>query len=324
MLEDYVSQRGLVERVLTVDELSKLPSFGKPVNIMMGQTFDVGQPVDMMKYALFLMGLKDLLTQAGATVNVNWLIADHFMVNINQDVEAEQARRQVEARVAYLTRLNQVYGGDIGFVLSSELSQGDAYQTCLKRLKGELEENAHFRELVLKSIPEDRRTDPGALEYPLEELATIQAMDTRVKVGPTYEVHYDEPAREFAPAAQFNRYVAIHLTNAWPFSNPALDDKLRAQIEAFGVLPYKKDSKGLGAYRIDPLNEDFSRVEGLIQTTTDSRALRDLLIISHLADQRLSKQIGLVDTTFPEELEDLRKLTCNMYREKIHVPLRGG
>ncbi len=324
MLEDYVSQKGLVERVLTVEELSKLPSSGKPVNIMMGQTFDAGQPVDMMKYALFMMGLKDLLTQAGATVNVNWLIADHFLVNLNRTVEAEQARKQAEARKDYLARLNQVYGGDIDFVLSSELSQGDTYQACLRRVKEERDRNPRFRELVLRAIPEDNRADPSALDYPLEELATIQAMDTHVKVGPTYEVHYDEPAREFAPEVRFNKYVAIHLTNAWLFGNPIMNDKLRAQIEAFGILPYKKDSKGLGAYRIDPLNDDLSRVEGLIQTTVDPRTLRDLLIISHLADQRLSKQIGLVDTTFPEELKDLRELTCDMYREKIHVPLRGG
>jgi len=324
MLKDYVSQKGLVERVLTVEELSKLPSLGKPINIMMGQTFDTGQPVDMMKYALFMMGLKDLLTETGATVNMNWLIADHFMVNINRAVEAEQARKQVEARKDYLARLNQVYGGDIGFVLSSELSQGDNYQTCLRRVKEERDRNPRFRELVLQAVPEDHRADPSALDYPLEELATIQAMDTHVKVGPTYEVHYDEPAREFAPEAQFNKYVAIHLTNAWLFGNPTIDDKLRAQIEAFGVLPYKKESKGLGAYRIDPLNDDLDKIDGLIQATVDPRALRDLLIISHLADQRLSRQVGLVGTTFPEELKDLRELTRDMYKEKIYIPLREG
>ena len=137
-------------------------------------------------------------------------------------------------------------------------------------------------------------------------------------------MHYDEPAREFAPEAQFNKYVAIHLTNAWLFGNPTIDDKLRAQIEAFGVLPYKKESKGLGAYRIDPLNDDLDKIDGLIQATVDPRALRDLLIISHLADQRLSRQVGLVGTTFPEELKDLRELTRDMYKEKIYIPLREG
>ena len=49
MLEKYLSQRALVQNVLTIDDLLQKTAERKRLNIMMGQTFDEGQPVDMMK-----------------------------------------------------------------------------------------------------------------------------------------------------------------------------------------------------------------------------------------------------------------------------------
>ncbi len=289
MIQEYLSQKTLVQSVSTVEELEERVKSGKPLNILMGQTFDDGQPVDMMKYALFMMNLGDLLAKDGIETSINWLIADHFITDINHEGEATQVREQVKKRIAYLQYINDVYGSNIGVVLSSELSQRSEYKKNLAVLMLEAERNKTFRDVVLRAVPEDRRDNPDALHYPFEELATVQTLDTNIKVGPPYEVFYDQPAREFAPMVGFNRYVAIHLTRGFPFGNPEISLKTAEEIESFGILPYKKGSKGLGEYRIDPIDDDLEKTRKLIDSTRDTRAILDLLVIVEQAKLRLER-----------------------------------
>lgn len=348
MIREYLSQKALVQNVATMDELEERVKSGKPVHMMMGQTFDAGQPVDMMKYALFMMNLSGTLQDAGVDVTSNWLIADHFIVDINQDQAAAEAKKQAEQRISYLQRLNEVYGGNIGFVLSSELSGREDYRKNLDILFAEADKNPRFRELVLKAIPEDRRDNPNALRYPFEELATIQTMDTDVKVGPPYEALYDEPAREFVPVVGFTKYIAIQLTRAFPFGRPGIPAGASQEIEQFGVLPYKKGSKSLGECRIDPINDDLEKVKELISSTRDIRALIDVLVIAEQARQRLEGDKGvslfardgmkLYEPSNPFEYDDpeitqglhnrlFQDLAIGSYREFIHKPLqkiKGG
>ena len=309
MLEKYLSQRALVQNVLTIDDLLQKTAERKRLNIMMGQTFDEGQPVDMMKYALFMMDLGDILAQKGIEVSSNWLIADHFITDINKEGEAAQIREQVKKRVAYLQRINEVYNGNIGVILSSELSQREGYKRNLAVLMREAERNSTFREAVLRAVPKERRDNPSSLQYPFEELATIQTIDADIKVGPPYEIFYDEPARQFAPMIGFNRYVAIHLTRGFPFGSPNISRDVQAEIEQFGVLPYKKNSKGLGDYRIDPLNDDPQKVRKLIYQTTDVRSLVDLMVISEMAQQRLQNEGGKITFFAEKGLDMVRELS---------------
>lgn len=342
MIHEYLSQKALVQNVSTFEELEERVKSGKPLNITMGQTFDSGQPVDMMKYALFMMSLSDRLQDVGVGVTSNWLIADHFIVDLNQDQTATEAKKQVEQRIGYLCRLNEVYGGNIGVVLSSELSQREEYKRNLEVLMLEAERNSTFRGAVLRSVPEERRDNPSSLRYPFEELATIQTMDTDLKVGPPYETFYDEPAREFASAIGFNKYVAIQLTKAFPFGRPKIPVETSAEIEKFGVLPYKSGSKGLGDYRIDPINDSLDKVEKLVDSTRDIRAVIDLLVITEQAQQRLKGEKGvslfaqngmrmyepreLFEYDDPEIAQDMHNklfqdLAIGSYREFIHKPL---
>jgi len=343
MIHEYLSQKALVQNVSTLEELEERVKSGKPLNIMMGQTFDSGQPVDMMKYALFMMNLSDRLQDVGVDVTSNWLIADHFIVDINQDQSAMEARKQVEQRIDYLRRLNEVYRGNLGFVLSSELSQRERYKRNLELLMMEADRNSIFREAVLRAVPEERRNNPNALRYPFEELATIQTMDTDIKIGPPYEALYDEPAREFAPVVGFNKYVAIQLTKAFPFGRPKMLAETSLEIEKFGVLPYKSGSKGLSDYRIDPINDDLDKVKELVSSTRDIRAIIDLLVIAEQARQRLEGEKGvslfaqngakmyeplkLFEYGNPEIAQNMHNrlfqdLAIGSYREFIHKPLR--
>ena len=332
MIEQFLSQRVLVQSVLTIEELKRGVENGQSFNIMMGQTFDDGQPVDIMKYALFIMNLSDVLRRKDVRVVARWLIADHFITDINQELEVVQTRGQANSRVGFLQRINSVYGGSIGIVLSSELSLQDSYKQNLAVLLEQANRNEDFREKALRAVPEDRRDNPNALRYPFEELATIQTMDTDIKIGPPYEIYYDGPAREIAPIVGFKRYVAIHLTRGFPFGNPTIPPDVSEEIEAFGVLPYKKDSKGLGSYRIDPTIDGIERVQRLVAATMDTRAIIDLLVITEQARQRLEGRVDpsgvekILEKTYNpaterRDLNALQELAMELYIRYIHEPL---
>lgn len=336
MIEKYLSQKELVHSVLTMEDLNRRVQAGGVINIMMGQTFDEGQPVDMLKYGLLIMNFSDILRGYGVRVTSRWLIADHFITDINQELEVAKAREQANRRIGFLQRINSVYGGNIGTVLSSELSLSGTYEQNLAVLLEEADNNEDFRAKALRAVPEDRRHNPNALRYPFEELATIQSMDTDIKVGPPYEIHYDEPAREIAPIVGFNRYVAIHLTRGFPFGNPDIPSNVLEEIEAFGVLPYKKSSKGLGDYRIDPTVDSVERVRELVATTTDVRAIVDLLVISEQARQRIEGQVGFSlervekllekaynTATERQNFKALQELALELYVGYMHRPLHA-
>lgn len=336
MIEKYLSQKELVHSVLTMEDLNSRVQAGGTLNIMMGQTFDEGQPVDMLKYGLFIMSFSDILRGSGLQVAARWLIADHFITDINQELEVANAFDQVNKRVSFLQRLNSTYKGNLGIVLSSQLCQHDEYKHNVELLLKEADRNERFREQSLEAVPEDRRNNPNALRYPFEELATIQSMDTGIKIGPPYEIHYDRPAREIASLVGFNRYVAIHLTRGFPFGNPNIPSNTLEEIEAFGILPYKKGSKGLGDYRIDPTVDSIERVRGLVAATTDVRAVVDLLVIAEQARQRLEGQVGFPlervekllqkaynTATETHSFKELQELALELYVGYIHGPLHA-
>lgn len=321
----------LVDDVVEVTELKELASASE-VNIMMGQTFDDGQPVDLVKYALFMMNLGDTLRSGGINITTNWLIADHFITDINGDEEAEKVSEQVRKRIAYLERINSVYGGDIGTILSSELSKKDIYQQNLSVLLAEGEKNELFRQRALSAVPKDRRNNPNAYKYPFEEIATIQSMGADIKVGPVYERHYDEPARDIAPFVGFKRYVAIQLSRGFLFGNPTVPPDIKAEIEEFGILPYKINSKGMSSYRLDPVNDSLEKTRGLILTGRDE-AISDLFNIIDIAKGRLtgdstpyldqikSEEEELTVSSYRRFLDEARTLALDGYLRFLYNPL---
>lgn len=208
------------------------------------------------------------------------------MTNINEDKAREEAENQAKARINFLSIINDSYGGDIGFVLSSELSKREKYQENLGLLREKAEEDPEFRRSVLEAIPKDRRDNPKSINYPLEELAVIESLNVDIKVGPRYEAKYDVPARKFAPMIGFKKFSAVHLRNGYPFGNPEIPVDKAEEIEEFGVLPYKKNSKGLRDFRIDPTTDSIIKVLKLISETEDDRAIRGLLEIYKLASLR--------------------------------------
>lgn len=339
MLEKYLSQEGLVNKVLTIPEILSLHRRNQNINIVMGQTFDSGQPLDLIKYALFMMDLKDLISQESrGTVRTFWIIADHFMTSINREKNFDEAEDQAKKRINYLERLNQIYGGDIEFVLSSQLTQSKMYKDNLSMFKKLCVENPSLKEQLLQSVPLDRKSNPLALNYALEELTTIQTLDTQIKVGPPYETKYDIPARQFSEKNGIKKYSAIYLTKCLPLGNPQIDSFIQEEINSFGVLPYKINSKGLQEYRIDPIKDDLQKVNTLIDQTNGKENLLNLLVILDMAERRFyTKTAGLdyfaserknflknipPESTKIEKMDKLKDLSKKRYNLFISVPLR--
>jgi len=310
-LETFLSRPLLVNQVHTMDDLRTKITQKRPLRIMMGQTFDEGNPVDMLKYAFSIMGISDLLRQQGIDTSASWLIADHFITDINKDEEAVRTRELVLKRVGFLKRLNLAFNGDIDFTLSSELSRSSEYLAKLNSLTKKTEEDSNFKDKMLEAIPEDRRDNPEAIRYPLEELATIQAMGTDIKVGPLYERNYDLPARKAADESGTDKYVAIHLTKGYLFgSAPYLDTPIRKDVEEYGILPYKINSKGLQRLRIDVFGQ-LDDARKLILETDDTRAIADLLMIAALGKERLSGNFESALKVGPYTENDLLEFVAN-------------
>ena len=302
-LEKILFQFGLLDRVITQEDLDSLAHQGKKIPIMMGQTFDDGQPADMIKYGLFIMELEDYFKEIGANPSSQWVLADHFMTAINKEKEQSESLVQRNSRQEFLEKMNKVYHGRIGIVCSSDLTSQDQYKQILENLQQELERNPKFREEMLSSIPQDRRQNPGALRYPLEELATIFSLGTQVKIGPKYEANYDIPARDATGELGLQKYVAIHLTNSFPLGNPTIPKEDQVEIDFFGLTPYKINSKKLRKYRLDPINGITSEEKELILQTQDFRAIKDLIAFSLLARKRL---IGEGNSEVLGDLQDFR------------------
>ncbi|MEK6934124.1 MAG: hypothetical protein AABW75_04585 [Nanoarchaeota archaeon] len=320
MLSEFLKDLKVVERILTLEELEYLVLKNEPINMMMGQTFDSGQPVDMLKYALIMKELGSALVSKGIEVSTKWLVADHFLYSINRDVERSNAESQAISRIEYLREIDQIYSGCSEIVKSSDLSRTETYIEILNRLKEEMKKNSNFKDKMILAVPEDRRHSLEALNYPLEELATIESLRTTIKFGPKYEIHYDEPARESAQTIGLNKFVAIHLTNSYPFGNPNLTENLVQTIEEYGILPYKITSKGLQQYRIDPTKDSDEQVKKLIMQTTDNRALADLINTGNLAAKRLTGQFPAERMT--DDLPENRRIALHLYERFISCPFK--
>lgn len=319
----YSYQSGIIED-MDFDLLQEKADLGR-ANIMMGQTFDGGQPVDILKYALLIMDLESIFASRGIEAKSTWLIADHFISVINRDSEKDEVKRQTNNRISYLEKINEVFGGNIAITLSSQLSRTPSYIENLSKLINESNINKEFKEAALLAVPEDRRSNPDALIYPFEEIATIESLHTDIKVGPVYEKKYDKPARDIAPRIGFTKYAGIYGAKGYLYGNPHIPKKLKSEIEEFGILPYKKDSKKLGDYRIDPLNDSSEKVRELVFSTEDPRALLDLINIAFLAQKKLERiEEPKASRSFIEtehRLEYLRNLAFDLYICYIYIPL---
>jgi len=320
-LSGYLNASGVVEGYTLQADLGNRGDLA----IMMGQTFDDGQPLDLIKFGLLMADIQDVARQNQIDSTASWLIADHFISEINKDQPKSAVNMQGQDRLGYLDRINRAFGLNIGFVLSSQLSETPKYKQKLDQLTEESEKNPEFREAILLAVPEDRRADPASIRYPIEEIATITSLDTDIKIGPVYERKYDDPTRNIASRIGFKVFASIYGTRGYLFGSPVVDEDVRSSVEEFGILPYKINSKGQRSHRIDPINDQPDKVEKLIFDTDDPRAIMDLVAILSLASRRVqSDHLPPLELEKPaSDITQVKKLAFNAYLCYIYNPLQA-
>ena len=286
MLKEYLSQRGLVMKLYySLDEVLDLAKNREMLTILMGQTFDAGQPIELLKYALFMMNLQDILERSGKEVHSQILLADYFMVDINKEITQEVAQATGNQRRKFLEKVNEIYKGRIRFIYSSDLRGSDTYSDVVDQLLKLKDNSSVFKRQLEHCIPEDRKGESSAIHYPIEEIATIFNLNTDLRVGHINEIWYDIAAKFILEDLNKKNYAGIYLTNSYPYGDYGKIDL------PDGILPYKISSKGLARYRINLSGLTADLAKKLIDMTTDKRSLLDLLVICELAEQRLENEI---------------------------------
>ncbi|MCD5401330.1 hypothetical protein LR013_01870 [candidate division NPL-UPA2 bacterium] len=315
MIKAYLDQPLLIDKVFSFEEIESKLSPGNQIRLMMGQTYDDGQPADLLKYSLFIMNLQDLLRQQGVDSTACILLADHFLTDINQEMSDNSAFIYGVRRWNFLDLINFAFHGNISIMFSSSLADTGSYQRILMRLEEQSEKDSQFRQLLLEAVPEDRRKTEKVLEYPLHELACISSLDTDIRIGPRQEFSYDVAARESFPQVGLKKYCAIYLTNSYPLGDHSVP---RSKLP-FGVLPYKLRSKGLQDLRIDLASFSTQQISALIDSATSRDALLDLLVIADMARQRIETSIQPTDCDifFACSLPRLRDLAKEYFSKYI-------
>lgn len=227
--------------------------------IMTGMTFDeYGEPFDYAKQVMTAFDIADTLEGRGVDAEVELLVADNF-VEMNQGEDgltSEEVTEYADKRATYLEALSDVYAGDypVNVEMTSDLKD-EEFRADVEALGDRVEEDENFAELLMGAVPDDA-VDPDAsardnTRYTREELVTIMATDTDIKVGPKREKKYDLPAQldDVRQLRDVDPLTGVYVNNSYPVAmedaQGQLDEDDWAEVQEFGVTPYKAGSKGL-------------------------------------------------------------------------------
>lgn len=231
--------------------------------VMTGLTYDEhGEPFDYMKQVLTTFDIAETLEGRGVDAEVELLVADNFVsgnfVEVDQEPEMpmDQVEKYGDKRAAYLEAIADVYSGDYPVTVerTSELKDDD-FRDTVRALGDRVEEDENFAELLLGAVPDEAErpdaTDRENTAYTREEIATIMATDTDIKVGPKREKKYDLPTQldDVRQLTDFDPLTGVYVTNSYPVAmdgaKEQLDEDDWGAVQEFGVTPYKAGSKDL-------------------------------------------------------------------------------
>lgn len=238
--------------------------------VMTGMTYDdQGEPFDYIKQVMTAFDIAKTLEDQGVDAEVELLVADHFVSGnfIEFDQEPEMPPEKVEhygnKRASYLEAIANIYSNDIPVSVekTSEL-RDDNFEETVRALGDRVEKDENFAELLMGAVPDEAErpdaTDRENTAYTREEIATIMATDTDIKVGPKREKKYDLPTQldDVRQLRDFDPLTGVYVTNTYPVAmdeaKTHLSEEDWNEIQKFGITPYKAESKGLNPedYRI--------------------------------------------------------------------------
>ena len=295
-LERLLSTNKLVQQAPTAGEIRNraLMVNPEPIKLFYGETYDeTGNPIDSMKYYLFVANLAEALAKEGSTVDPSILIADTAACrNVGRNQE-DYYMRLGEDRAKFVSQINDTYKTGLRVVKMSDYINSPAFIEERDKVMRVCSESPDLMERVERTVPEskiDIERNKGFL-YSFDEITTI--MDLDVKVGPPREDLYDDVARRIAAAENRQGLMSLFLTPTFPigmrwsyfFSNEGIEDN--------GITAYKAGSKRLQANRIIVQKSNPGQIRDLIRGSFIStnpdlpNPVLDIGIISEMARKRL-------------------------------------
>ncbi len=295
-LERLLSTNGLVQQTPSASEIRDRATIvaPEPIKLFYGETYDdTGNPIDSMKYYLFVANLAEALAQEGSTVDPSILIADTAACrNVGRNQE-DYYMRLGENRAKFVKQVNDTYKTGLRVVKMSDYINSPEFTEERDRVMKVCLESVDLMERVEKTVPQSKleiERDKGFL-YSFDEITTIKDLD--VKVGPPREDLYDDIARRIAEAEDTRGLMSLFLTPTFPigmkwsyfFSNEGIEDN--------GITAYKAGSKRLQGNRIIVQKSNPGQIRDLIRESFIStnpslpNPVLDIGIISEMARKRL-------------------------------------
>ncbi|MBI5066352.1 hypothetical protein HZA97_09030 [Candidatus Woesearchaeota archaeon] len=328
ILEQLLSQRGLVLQSPTAEELRERTKQVNYTTVFYGETYDhTGNTIDSMKYYFFVADLADALRAEGVEVQPVILVADTAACrNVKPDLEYKYLALG-EDRANFVRRVSETYGLNLKVLKMSEFintvdfikKREDVIDICIN--------DPVLMQLIEKSVPESKveTEKKKGFMYSYDEIATI--IDLDVKVGPPREDLYDNIAREVAKRKGTKQLMSLFLTPTFPLGMNWAYFFCNEGIEDHGITAYKGGSKRLQDNRILIGRTTEEQIEDLIDTSFIStnpllpNPVLDIGIISKIAKQRLNgerKPIQLSEIFYsgeisPEQLKKLVKMNVKQH-----------
>lgn len=297
-LERLLSTRGLVQQTPSAGEIRDRVQLvaPEPIKLFYGETYDdVGNPIDSMKYYLFIASLADALAREGSAVDPSILIADTAACRNVGPKQEEYYMRLGEDRARFVAQVNDTYNTGLRVVKMSDYISTPTFMQARDRVMEFCTSDSELMEGVEKTVPPskvDIERGKGFL-YSFDEITTI--MDLDVKVGPPREDLYDDVARRIAEAEGQKKLMSLFLSPTFPLGMKWSYFFANEGIEDHGITAYKAGSKRLQANRIIVQKSDPEYIRDLIKGSFIStnpdlpNPVLDVGIISEMARKRLEK-----------------------------------
>lgn len=315
-LERLISTNGLVNQAPSAEEIRNRASAVAPesIKIFYGETYDdAGNPIDSMKYYIFVAELAESLRKEGSSVDPSILIADTAACrNVGKNQE-EYYMRLGEDRAKFVQKVNDTYRTGLRVVRMSEYINSSEFVKKRDQVIAFCSGNSELMEAIEKTVPESKiniERSKGFL-YSFDEIATIMELD--VKVGPPREDLYDDVARKIAEAEGQKKLISLFLTPTFPVGMKWSYFFANEGIEDHGITAYKAGSKRLQEQRVIVQKSDPARIRELIKESFIStnpnlpNPVLDIGIISEMARRRLENDdapITLADDFYSGKISE--------------------
>lgn len=324
-LERLLSTNKLVQQAPSADEIRNRAALvtPKPIKLFYGETYDeIGNPIDSMKYYLFVANLAEALAKEGSTVDSSILIADTAACRNAGRGQEDYYMRLGEDRAKFVQQVNATYKTGLKVVKMSDYINSPSFIEERDKVIKVCSSSPELMEKVEKTVPESKveiEKTKGFL-YSYDEITTI--MDLDVKVGPPREDLYDDVARRIAEAEGKKGLMSLFLTPTFPLGMKWSYFFANEGIEDHGITAYKAGSKRLQRNRIVVQKSNPGYIRDLITDSFIStnpnlpNPVLDIGIISEMARKRLENDdspITLADDFYS------KKITEKQLKEKVGI-----